>query len=40
LKQRFKNNKKINKEIPVISQQVENEKISPTAAAEVLLSYL
>ena len=40
LKQRFKNNEKINKEIPVISQQVENEKISPTAAAEVLLSYL
>ncbi len=40
LKQRFKNNEKINKEIPVISQQVENEKISPSAAAEQLLSYL
>jgi len=40
LKQRFKNNEKINKEIPFISQQVENEKISPSAAAEVLLSYL
>jgi LAO/AO transport system kinase len=40
LKQRFKNNKKINEKIPVISQQVENEKISPSAAAEVLLSYL
>lgn len=40
LKQRFRNNKKINEEIPVISQQVENEKISPTAAAEMLLSYL
>ena len=40
LKQRFKNNEKINKEITLVSQQVENEKISPTAAAEVLLSYL
>lgn len=40
LKQRFKNNQQINKQIPVISRQVENEKISPTAAAEVLLSYL
>ncbi|MBW2653591.1 MAG: methylmalonyl Co-A mutase-associated GTPase MeaB [Deltaproteobacteria bacterium] len=40
LKHRFKNNEKINKEIPFISQQVENEKISPSAAAEVLLSYL
>jgi GTPase len=40
LKQRFKNNEKINEKIPVISQQVENEKISPSAAAEVLLSYL
>ena len=40
LKQRFKNNEKINKEIPVISRQVENEKISPSAAAEALLSYL
>ncbi|MBU8849207.1 MAG: methylmalonyl Co-A mutase-associated GTPase MeaB [Desulfobacterales bacterium] len=40
LKQRFKNNEKINKKIPTISRQVENEKISPSAAAEVLLSYL
>jgi len=40
LKQRFKNNKKINEEIPVISRQVENEKVSPTAAAQMLLSYL
>jgi len=40
LKQRFKNNKKINEEIPAISQKVENEMISPTAAAEELLSYL
>jgi LAO/AO transport system kinase len=40
LKQRFKNNKTINKEIPIISQKVENEKISPSAAAEELLSYL
>jgi len=40
LKQRFKHNEKINKEIPVISRQVENEQISPSAAAEVLLSYL
>ena len=40
LKQRFKNNEKINKEITLVSQQVENEKISPTAAAEELLSYL
>ncbi|MBT3175611.1 MAG: methylmalonyl Co-A mutase-associated GTPase MeaB [Desulfobacula sp.] len=40
LKQRFKENQKINKEIPVISRQVEDEKISPSAAAEMLLSYL
>ena len=40
LKQRFRNDQKINKEIPFISRQVENEKISPTAAAEELLSYL
>jgi LAO/AO transport system kinase len=40
LKQRFKNNKTINKEIPIISKKVENEKISPSAAAEELLSYL
>lgn len=40
LKQRFKNNNRINEEIPKISQLVENEKISPSAAAEVLLSYL
>ncbi len=40
LKLRFKNNEKINKTIPVISQQVQENKISPTAAAEALLSYL
>jgi len=40
LKQRFKDNRNINEEIPKISKQVENEKISPSAAAEVLLSYL
>lgn len=40
LKQRFKDNAKINKQIPVISQQVENKKISSSAAAEMLLSYL
>ncbi|MCP3875053.1 MAG: methylmalonyl Co-A mutase-associated GTPase MeaB [Desulfobacteraceae bacterium] len=40
LKQRFKHNEKINKEIPKISQEVKNDKISPSAAAEVLLSYL
>lgn len=40
LKLRFKNNKQINEQIPVISQQVENEKTSPSAAAEALLSYL
>jgi LAO/AO transport system kinase len=40
LKQRFENNKTINKEIPIISKKVENEKISPSAAAEELLSYL
>ncbi|MFH2060920.1 MAG: methylmalonyl Co-A mutase-associated GTPase MeaB [Pseudomonadota bacterium] len=39
LKQRFKDNEKINKQIPVISQQVENKKISSSAAAEMLLSY-
>ena len=40
LKQQFKNNKKINEQIPLVSNQVENEKISPSAAAERLLSYL
>ncbi len=40
LKQRFKDNEKINKKIPAISNRVENDKISPTAAAEELLSYL
>ncbi len=40
LKQRFKNNKIINKKIPIISKKVKNEKISPSAAAEELLSYL
>ncbi|WP_457551637.1 methylmalonyl Co-A mutase-associated GTPase MeaB [Desulfobacula sp.] len=40
LKQRFKNNEKINEKIPIVSQQVQNEKMSPAAAAEILLSYL
>ncbi|MCP4720479.1 MAG: methylmalonyl Co-A mutase-associated GTPase MeaB [Desulfobacteraceae bacterium] len=40
LKQRFKNNEKINKAIPAISHMVKNDKISPTAAAEELLSFL
>ncbi len=40
LRKRFRNNKKINERIPGISQQVENEKISPSAAADILLSYL
>ena len=40
LKQRFKNNEKINREIPAISNRVENDQISPTAAAEELLAYL
>jgi LAO/AO transport system kinase len=40
LKQRFKNNKRINDQIPLVSHQVETEKISPSAAAERLLSYL
>lgn len=40
LKQRFKNNEKIDKMIPDIAQQVKNEQISPAAGAEELLSYL
>jgi LAO/AO transport system kinase len=40
LKQRFNNNEKINNAIPVVARMVENDKISPTAAAEELLSYL
>ncbi len=40
LKQQFKNSEKINEKIPVVSHQVENDKISPSAAAELLLSYL
>ncbi len=40
LKQRFKNNEKIKEQIPLVSLQVENEKISPTAAAGALLAYL
>ncbi len=39
LRKRFQNNKKINEHIPGISQQVEDEKISPSAAADRLLSY-
>ncbi len=40
LKQRFKHNQKINEQIPLVSSQVEAEKMSPSAAAERLLSYL
>ncbi|MEH0021811.1 MAG: methylmalonyl Co-A mutase-associated GTPase MeaB [Desulfobacter sp.] len=40
LKQRFRENEQIKQQIPVVSQQVENEKISPSAAAKALLSYL
>jgi LAO/AO transport system kinase len=40
LRKRFHDNKTINEKIPAISQQVENEKISPSAAADMLLSYL
>ncbi len=40
LKHLFKNNEKINEHIPTISQQVEAQKISPSAAAQTLLSYL
>ncbi len=40
LKQRFKNNEKIIQSIPKVTRQVENDKISPSAAAEILLSYL
>ena len=40
LKQRFSRNKKINSKIPGISHMVENDEISPSAAADKLLSYL
>ncbi|MCG8685644.1 MAG: methylmalonyl Co-A mutase-associated GTPase MeaB [Desulfobacterales bacterium] len=40
LKARFRENKQIKAQIPVVSSQVENEKISPSAAAKALLSYL
>ncbi|WP_300457762.1 methylmalonyl Co-A mutase-associated GTPase MeaB [Desulfobacula sp.] len=40
LKQRFKRNEKINQAIPLISRQVEDERMTPAAAAEKLLSYL
>lgn len=40
LKKRFRHNEKINREIPTLSQKVKTDKISPSAAAEVLLSYL
>jgi LAO/AO transport system kinase len=40
LRKRFQDNKKITEKIPGISQQVENDKISPSAAADKLLSYL
>lgn len=40
LKQVFKNNQKINALIPALSHQVAEGKISPSAAARTLLSYL
>jgi LAO/AO transport system kinase len=40
LKQRFKRNETIKEAIPLISRQVEEEQMSPSAAAEKLLSYL
>ncbi len=40
LKTRFKENERIAKSIPKIASQVEREMISPTAAADLLLSYL
>ena len=40
LKKRFKENEKINQEIPVVSRKVKDERMSPSAAAEALLSYL
>jgi LAO/AO transport system kinase len=40
LKSRFSSNQKIKEQIPRISQQVENNQISPSAAAQALLSYL
>ncbi|MFN2358007.1 MAG: methylmalonyl Co-A mutase-associated GTPase MeaB [Desulfotignum sp.] len=40
LKQMFKNNQNINAQIPAVSHQVAQGKISPTAAARTLLSYL
>ncbi len=40
LKQRFWENKKIKGQIPAVSQKVENEKMSPSAAAKALLALL
>lgn len=40
LKQLFRNNEKINRAIPDVSRQVEQDKISPAAAAERLLACL
>jgi LAO/AO transport system kinase len=40
LKQMFKNNQQINAQIPAVSHQVAQGKISPSAAARTLLSYL
>ncbi len=40
LKQMFKNNQNINAQIPAVSHQVAQGKISPSAAARTLLSYL
>jgi hypothetical protein len=39
LKRRFHNHEAICRQIPVLSQQVRDEKITPSAAAEKLLSY-
>ena len=40
LKQMFKNNRQIDAQIPAVSHQVAQGKISPSAAARALLSYL
>jgi LAO/AO transport system kinase len=40
LKQMFKNNQQISEQIPAVSRQVAQGKISPSAAARELLSYL
>lgn len=40
LKSRFQENPRVMETLPRITRQVENEQVSPTAAAETLLSYL